>query len=152
MRQSRRQPTTSREPTDDVITGTGHDTGLSAIPRSSRREKKYIGLFVSRLSPNTRAGNIVSHVYNKTGMIVKCAPHPTVMIHILLVLCACDTKTEKHSNESRIMACWIDFETILEIYLIVLFTAYNNSNIFRVVFVIYNLIPTLYTILCDFLF
>ena len=77
MRQSRRQPTTSRESTDDVITGTGHDTGLSAIPRSTRREKKYIGLFVSQLSPKTRAGSIVSHVYNKTGMIVKCAPHPT---------------------------------------------------------------------------
>ena len=87
MRQSRRQPTTSRKSTDDVITGTGHGTGLSAISRSSRREKKYIGLFVSRLSPNTRAGSIVSHVYNKTGMIVKCAPHPTVMIHTPRIVC-----------------------------------------------------------------
>ena len=75
MRQNRRQPT-SRQ-TTDVITGTGHDTGLSAISRSTRREKKNIGLFVSRLSPDTHAGSIVSHIYNKTGMVVKCAPHPT---------------------------------------------------------------------------
>ena len=77
MRQNRRQPTSTRQATDDVITGTGHDTGLSAISRSTRREKKNIGLFVSRLSPNTRAGSIVSHIHKKTGMIVKCAPHPT---------------------------------------------------------------------------
>ena len=60
MRQNRRQPTSTRQATDDVITGTGHDTGLSAVSRSTKREKKNIGLFVSRLSPNTRAGSIVS--------------------------------------------------------------------------------------------
>ena len=74
MGQNRRQPTKAKQATDDVITGTGHDTGLSAISRSTRREKKNIGLLVS---PNTRAGSIVSRIHKKTGMIAKCAPHPT---------------------------------------------------------------------------
>ena len=89
------------------------------ISRSTRREKKNIGLFVSRLSPNTRAGSIVSHIHKKTGMIVKCAPHPTRYdSYSSYCVHATPRQTNILMNPEMWPACWIDTEAILEVYLI----------------------------------
>ena len=64
MRQNRRQPTSTRHTTDDVITETGHDTGLSAIFRSTRREKKTLDYLYRNYLP-TPVLEALCHIFTK---------------------------------------------------------------------------------------
>ena len=64
MRQNRRQPTSTRQATDDVITGTGHDTGLSAISRSTKERRKTLDYLYRDYLP-TPVLEALCHIFTK---------------------------------------------------------------------------------------
>ena len=69
-----------RQARDDnsVITGTSNNCSLSAAPpRSSGRQSHRDGLFISRLSRNTRAIDVVNYIRNEANLNVRCDPIAT---------------------------------------------------------------------------
>ena len=69
-----------RQARDDnsVITGTSNNCSLSAAPpRGSGRQLHRDGLFISRLSRNTRAIDVVNYIRNEANLNIRCDPIAT---------------------------------------------------------------------------
>ena len=60
-----------------VITGNGEYFDLRAAPQAQRKKKQRVGLFLSRVRPDFRFRDVVSHVRQVTGLTVRCEPIPT---------------------------------------------------------------------------
>ena len=60
-----------------VITGNGEYFDLRAAPQAQRKKKQRVGLFLSRVRPDFRCRDVVSHVRQVTGLTVRCEPIPT---------------------------------------------------------------------------
>ena len=60
-----------------LITGNGEYFDLRAAPQAQRRQKQRVGLFLSRVRPDFRCRDVVSHVRQVTGFTVRCEPIPT---------------------------------------------------------------------------
>ena len=60
-----------------VITGNGEYFDLRAAPQAQRKKKQRVGLFPSRVRPDFRCRDVVSHVRQVTGLTVRCEPIPT---------------------------------------------------------------------------
>ena len=60
-----------------VITGNGDYFDLRAAPQAQRKKKQRVGLFLSRVRPDFRCKDVVSHVRQVTGLTVRCEPIPT---------------------------------------------------------------------------
>ena len=60
-----------------VITGNGEYFDLRAAPQAQRKKKQRVGLFLSRVRPDFRCRDVVSHVRQVIGLTVRCEPIPT---------------------------------------------------------------------------
>ena len=61
-----------------VITGTSNNCSLSnAPPRNGLRQSRRDGLFISRLSRNTRAIDVVNYIRNESNLNIRCDPIAT---------------------------------------------------------------------------
>ena len=61
-----------------VITGTSNNCSLSAAPpRNGLRQSRRDGLFISRLSRNTRAINVLNYIRNEANLNIRCDPIAT---------------------------------------------------------------------------
>ena len=59
-----------------VITGNGEYFDLRAAPQAQRKKQR-VGLFLSRVRPDFRCRDVVSHIRQVTGLTVRCEPIPT---------------------------------------------------------------------------
>ena len=60
-----------------IITGNGEYFDLRAAQQTKRKKKQRVGLFLSRVRPDFRCRDVVSHVRQVTGLTVRCEPIPT---------------------------------------------------------------------------
>ena len=60
-----------------IITGNGEYFDLRAAQQTQRKKKQRVGLFLSRVRPDFRCRDVVSHVRQVTGLTVRCEPIPT---------------------------------------------------------------------------
>ena len=60
-----------------IITGNGEYFDLRAAQQTQRKKKQRVGLFLSRVRPDFRCRDVVSHVCQVTGLAVRCEPIPT---------------------------------------------------------------------------
>ena len=60
-----------------VITGNGGYFDLRAALQAQRNENQRVRLFLSRVRPDFRCRDVVSHVRQVTGLTVRCEPIPT---------------------------------------------------------------------------
>ena len=60
-----------------IITGNGEYFDLRAAQQTQRKKKQRVGLFLSRVRPDFRCRDVVSHVRQVTGLAVRCEPIPT---------------------------------------------------------------------------
>ena len=57
-----------------IITGNGEYFDLRAAQQTQRKKKQRVGLFLSRVRPDFRCRDVVSHVRQVTGLTVRCEP------------------------------------------------------------------------------
>ena len=63
---------------NSIITGTSTNSSLSAgTPRSNPRQSRKDGLFVSRLSRNTRASDVMNYIRTEANLNIRCDPIAT---------------------------------------------------------------------------
>ena len=61
-----------------IITGTSTNSSLRAAPpRASSRQSRRDGLFISRLSRNTRAIDVMNYIRNEASLNIRCDPIAT---------------------------------------------------------------------------
>ena len=61
-----------------IITGTSTNSSLRAAPpRASSRQSRRDGLFISRLSRNTRAIDVMNYIRNEANLNIRCDPIAT---------------------------------------------------------------------------
>ena len=60
-----------------IITGNGEHFDLRAAQQTQHKKKQRVGLFLSRVRPDFRCRDVVSHVRHVTGLTVRCEPIPT---------------------------------------------------------------------------
>ena len=60
-----------------IITGNGEYFDLRAAQQTQRKKKQRVGLFLSRVRPDFRCRDVVSHVRQVTGLTVRCESIPT---------------------------------------------------------------------------